>query len=144
MEHRVWIAVFAFIGASAPALGEEIIVISPADCARIVRHVPAPDVAYQPGIDINGNAVAPADLDGGTSLDLNGEDVAIDIAVPLRAFEGTVDDETKFTDEGGKIDRFDADAKVGTVTVRGGDVYFNDKLISSRELELLAAACRKN
>lgn len=142
MGHRVWIAALAFICASAPALGEEILVISPADCARIVRHVPAPDVAYQPGVDVNGNAVVDADLDDGTKLDLNGEDIAIDIAVPLRAFTGTVDDETKFTDAGGKIDRFDADAKVGTVTVRDGDVYFNDKLISSRELELLAAACR--
>ena len=41
------------------------VVISGQDCQRLVRHVPAPDVAYKPGIDVHGKAVAPADLPGG-------------------------------------------------------------------------------
>ena len=38
------------------------VVISTQDCHRLVQHVPAPDVAYKPGVDVHGKAVAPADL----------------------------------------------------------------------------------
>ena len=34
------------------------------DCANIVAYTPSDDVAYQPAVDVDGNAVAPADLDG--------------------------------------------------------------------------------
>ena len=40
------------------------VVISGQDCQRLVRHVPAPDVAYKPGVDVHGKPVAPADLPG--------------------------------------------------------------------------------
>ncbi len=143
MEHRIWIAALTLLFTAAPALGEEALVISPADCARLVEHVASADVAYQPGVDVNGNSVASADLNGDTRLDLNGEDIAIDIALPLRATEGTVDDVAAFEAAGGKIDNFDATGNVGVVTIRDGIVYFNDKAISSRENELLAAACRE-
>lgn len=31
-------------------------------CQILVEHQPAPDVAYQPGVDVNGNPVVPADV----------------------------------------------------------------------------------
>src|SRR3546814_2263921 len=34
------------------------------DCARLVPHVPAPDVEYRPGVDAAGRPVAPAALPG--------------------------------------------------------------------------------
>lgn len=40
------------------------IVITKLDCSRLIRHVPAADVAYQPGVDARGRAVAPADMPG--------------------------------------------------------------------------------
>ncbi|MGE5476940.1 MAG: hypothetical protein ACM3Q1_09820 [Bacteroidales bacterium] len=40
------------------------IVITKLDCSRLIRHVPAADVAYQPGMDAKGRAVAPADIPG--------------------------------------------------------------------------------
>lgn len=144
MRCRSWILAVTLLWVAEPSIGEESVVLSPADCARIVEYVPAPDVAYQPGIDVHGNSVVSADLDDGTRLDLNGEDVAVDIAVPLRAFEGTVDDLTTFEAAGGKIDRFNATGNVGVVTIRNGDVYFDGKLISSREKQLLAAACSES
>jgi DNA-binding SARP family transcriptional activator len=45
-------------------------------------------------------------------------------------------------DAGGVIDRFDATAHIGVVTVRDGSVYFNGQLVSPSERERLAAACR--
>ncbi len=132
------VAVFAAFAATAQGT----IVISEGDCARVVAHVPDADVAYQAGVDARGRAVAPADLDDGGRLDLDGSDVAVDIAIPLRAVPGIPGDETLFKAEGGKIDRFAADARVGTVTLRDGDVYFDGRRLTSRELELLAALCR--
>ncbi len=97
------LAVAAAPAATVPAAAE-LVVISRADCARVVAHEPAPDVAYRPGVDTRGRAVAPADLDDNVSLDLDADDIVVDIAVPLRAFAGTPGDETAFTDAGGKIE----------------------------------------
>src|SRR5690606_18300591 len=38
------------------------VTLSENDCARLARHYPDPGVAYQPGRDVRGKAVAPADL----------------------------------------------------------------------------------
>ena len=52
-------------GAHAWAQTEPIrIVITKVDCSRLVRHQPAPDVAYRPGVDARGRAVVPADIPG--------------------------------------------------------------------------------
>ena len=132
------VAVFAAFAATA----QESIVISAGDCARVVAHVPDADVAYEAGVDARGRAVAPADLDDGGRLDVDGTDVAVGIAIPLRAVPGIPGDETRCKAAGGKIHRFAADARVGTVTLSDGDVYFDDRRLTSRELELLAALCR--
>ena len=39
------------------------VTIKRADCAALVEHRPAPDVAYLPGVDGRGRAVVPADLE---------------------------------------------------------------------------------
>ena len=44
--------------------------VTAALCRRLVRHTPEPGVAYEPGVDVRGDPVAPADIDGG------GRDVA--------------------------------------------------------------------
>ena len=53
--------------AAPPAAAHEkaTVAITRADCARLVAHRPAPDVAYQPGVDVYGREVVPADLGGG-------------------------------------------------------------------------------
>jgi len=47
---------------SAPAGNRPVIDLSL--CQRLTRHVPAADVEYRPGVDVNGRPVAPADLPG--------------------------------------------------------------------------------
>lgn len=57
---------------TSPALAQEQenagqpvrIVITKVDCSRLIRHTPSADVAYQPGVDARGRAVAPADVPG--------------------------------------------------------------------------------
>ena len=59
--------VFAlFVGESAVLAST--ITVKASDCQRLVRHQPSADVAYQPGVDVNGNAVAPADLPGSVTI----------------------------------------------------------------------------
>lgn len=38
-------------------------------CLFLDQHTPRADVAYQPGVDVHGKAVVPADLNGGDVLD---------------------------------------------------------------------------
>jgi hypothetical protein len=42
--------------------------ITKRDCRRLLRHQPSGDVAYKPGVDARGKAVAPADLSGGFKM----------------------------------------------------------------------------
>ncbi len=125
----------------APLAAAETVTVTREDCARIARHVASADVAYQPGGDVNGNAVASADLDDEGRLDLAGGDITLNIGVPIIAFAGTVGDETKFINQGGKIGNFDATAGIGAVTLSGGVVHFNGRPLSSPKARRLAAAC---
>jgi hypothetical protein len=123
------VLVLTVVGWAAPAGAE--IAISRGDCQRLVRHEPAPDVAYQPGVDVHGRPVVPADLNGGSQIEL--PDV---IYIPI---EVLIQD--KFGIPANSV-LYDATALVGVVSVRGNQVYFEDKLLTDPEIAALEAACR--
>lgn len=51
------------------ALGQpRTVTVTREDCSRLVRHQPVADATYQPGVDVRGRKVAPADLDGGSPI----------------------------------------------------------------------------
>lgn len=115
---------------SAAATAE--IAISERDCRQlVVKHEPAPDVTYQPGVDVHGNAVAPADLNGGSQLKL--PDV---IYIPL---EVLIQD--KYGIPANSV-LYEAKAQVGIVAVRGDKVYYEDQLLNDPETVALEEACR--
>jgi hypothetical protein len=116
-------------GWAAPAGAE--VAISRRDCDRLVTHEPAPDVTYQPGVDVHGRPVAPADLGGGAQIEL--PDV---IYIPI---EVLIQD--KYGIPANSV-LYDATALVGVVSVRGNQVYFEDKLLSDPEVAALEEACR--
>jgi hypothetical protein len=113
----------------APASAE--IAISRRDCQRLVNHEPAPDVTYQPGVDVHGRPVVPADLGGGQQIQL--PDV---IYIPI---EVLVQD--KFGIPANSV-LYDATALVGVVSVRGNQVYFEDQPLTDPEIVALEEACR--
>ena len=113
----------------APASAE--IAISRRDCQRLVNHEPAPDVTYQPGVDVHGRPVVPADLGGGQQIQL--PDV---IYIPI---EVLVQD--KFGIPANSV-LYDATALVGVVYVRGNQVYFEDQPLTDPEIVALEEACR--
>jgi len=44
------------------------VIVDDGRCRVAERHVPDADVAYRPGVDVKGKAVAPADLGGGNNV----------------------------------------------------------------------------
>jgi hypothetical protein len=96
-----------------------------------VAHVPDAGVAYSPGVDVNGNAVAPADL----------PDSASPIAADNFPIFLTLDLKKRFrVPEAGKL--FKLQEVVGLIAVQGDKVFFNGQPIAPGEASLLAAACR--
>lgn len=107
------------------------VAITRRDCQYLVRHQPAPDVAYQPGVDVHGQAVAPADIGGGVQIKLPET-----IYIPI---------------EMGIGDRYhipansalwQATAEIGTVAVTGDQVTFNGQPLTADDNAALAALCR--
>lgn len=124
------IAVFLTALAWAAPAGAEV-AISRRDCERLVRHEPAPDVTYQPGVDVHGKPVVPADLNGGSQIEL--PDV---IYIPI---EVLVQD--KYGIPANSV-LYKATALVGVVSVQGNQVYFEDKPLTDPEITALEEACR--
>src|SRR5262245_64019893 len=115
---------------AVPASAE--VAISRQDCQRLVQHEPAPDVTYQPGVDVHGRPVVPADLNGGSQIEL--PDV---IYIPI---EVLIQD--RFHIPANPV-LFKATAEVGIAELRGNQVYYHDKLLSDPETAALEAACRE-
>ncbi len=124
--------------AAAPAAAHEkatvaiSVAITRADCARLVAHVPAPDVAYRPGVDVYGREVAPADLGGAPRIETP-ETILIDIEIDLQARFDIPMDPTQY----------DPDAELGWVAYRDGRVTFNGQPLQDQAQAELAARCQE-
>ncbi len=120
---------------AGPAAAQDgYLTISEGDCARLARHHPAGDVTYQPGRDVRGKPVVPADLDDGNSLILPGA-VVIPIEVDLFERFGIPAEETSF-----KGDIFIGEV---VVDVASGRAFFNGQPLQSEAEAELAARCQR-
>lgn len=97
-------------------------------CQRLVQHTAHADVTYQPGVDVNGNAVVPADLDS-VVQPIELPEV---IHVPI-----TVDQAQKLNLPNNVP--YKAEAMIGNVTVntKTGEVKFNGQTISPSQINVL-------
>ncbi len=121
------------VGAPARAHEEKPeVTITRADCARLIEHVPAPDVAYQPGVDAYGRAVTPADLTGGAQIQVP-ETLHIPIEIDL-------------------LDRFgipanpglyESDIPIGEVVYRNGRLTFEGQPLQDDAAAELSRRCQK-
>ncbi len=124
-------ATLAFASPSRAA--ESVVIISRGDCARLAVHQPAPDVAYQPGVDARGRPVAPADLPGSNPPIAMPDEIAIDITVEIQKRFGIPANSAFFKPE----------ARVGTIVVKpDGSATFNGQPLTSPESRALAALCQ--
>lgn len=123
------------LAAAFPAAAEEsFLTISEGDCARLARHYPADDVTFQPGRDVRGKPVAPADLNGGNALVMP-EAVVIPIEVDLFERYGIPANSANY-----KGDIFIGEV---VVDVASGRATFNGQPLQSEAEAELAARCQR-
>lgn len=135
MKRLVLLCVLLTFGGALPARAEApALSVDPAFCRQLTKHTPAPDVAYQPGRDVHGKPVAPADLDGGAQIALP-ESFAIPLTADLFKFLNL--DQGSFP--------FNAmprnDINLGTLTLRGDQVFYNGRPLSPAQQNELIALC---
>ena len=125
-------------GASATVKQEPLeqsptLVVTEEQCRQVVRHTPAADVTYQPGTDVYGRPVAPAEPDpAANAIELPKEfDIAIGVDVQSR--RGQAESPRPF----------EATLPVGNVTVKGDRFYFNGKEFGGEAALRLEQACRE-
>ena len=101
-------------------------------CRYLTKHRPAPDVAYQPGVDVNGNAVAPADLSGVPPARLP-EAITIDLSSKLSQWLPNAN----FPNN--KLG--DSDIEFGTIVLEGDKVTYNGQPLADPAQDELAVLC---
>jgi hypothetical protein len=129
---------------AAPAEQIESITVTADSCRRVTAHVPAPDVAYKPGVDVRGRAVAPADLGGGYP-DLMPEQITINLGVDLADRLGRARAKAAkqpATAANRPTLPYEGKVPLGTVTLKGNQLYWNDQPLAPQDEAALAAACR--
>jgi len=107
------------------------VAISRQDCQYLTRYQPSPDVNFQPGVDVHGRAVAPADIGGSQQLKLP-DTIYIPIEIDIgRRYHIPANSPL-----------WKATAEIGTVAVTGDQVTFNGQPLTSDDNAALAAMCR--
>ncbi|MBT3373524.1 MAG: hypothetical protein HOA08_17885 [Rhodospirillaceae bacterium] len=124
---------FAVAPVSAGVLKEKV-TVSKKDCRRMVRHRPAADVAYKPGVDVRGRPVKSANLDGDKQIDLPAV-----IAIPLHVPLGNLLKKGSST----PVDASEVGVGVVTVDRKTGEVMYEGKSLGNAETQQMVAACRK-
>lgn len=109
------------------------VTITEDDCTRLVEHVPADDVAYRAGVDVDGAAVTPADLGGGTNIPAPKE-IEIPIQLDLQAKMGVPANPGLYQTK---------DTTVGIAVWREGRVWYNGEPLGDPETARIAALCRE-
>jgi hypothetical protein len=104
------------------------LVMSSQICATLAGSTAGvPSADYQPGVDVNGNAVAPADLPATSSPSVDNFPIEIDQRLANR-----------FHLPPGASSK----AILGYVTVHGNQAYFNGQPLNADQTSALAEACR--
>ncbi|MFD2207298.1 hypothetical protein [Kiloniella antarctica] len=109
-----------------------IVKISREDCTRLIKHHPADDVTYVPGVTKRGKKVVPADL--------NAQPITLPdvIRIPI-----TVDLFERYNIPANKAN-FGAEAEIGVVEVyKNGRSFFNGQPLQSEEQRELAIKCQE-
>src|SRR6185295_8318674 len=133
LSRSIAIVALIVMASTTSRAAERTIAIARSDCELAVRYVAPPGVDYQPGVDVNGRPVVPADLDGDHRLQLP-DSIPVVITEDVR--------ERFHVSHHSPL--FDADAVLGIVELRLSDrrLTFNGVELSDPEANALAAMCR--
>jgi len=146
-RHVVPVAVAIFLICSAAGADQVTIsgdqsTVTKTDCRALATYRPAQGVEYQPGVDVNGHYVAPADLPGGFKYDLPAK-VEFDVKInPLTFAQRNASGQQataptgQFTNTAMSIGHVVVDTKTGAATLDG-------KPLGDANEAYLAELCRK-
>lgn len=140
--------VFSVLTASGAALADQVTVtggtvyVTKSDCAQLVAHHPAPGVAYQPGVDVHGKYVAPADLPGTDATGLVPGGIHFDITVNPMAYAGRSGSSTT-TGQAGKYPNTAAPVAHVDVDLASGEARLNGQPLTPAQDKALFEACHK-
>ncbi len=137
---RKCVVLVAGFAALAPVVGRgETITVTAETCAALATYEPAPDVEYQPGVDVNGAPVAPADLGGTPRIEVP-RDISVSITVELAHVLGI----PAFPDPAHpQNDIYKPEAAIGIVTYKDGKFAFNGQPLQSDAEAALAKLCQQ-
>jgi hypothetical protein len=123
----------AAIGITVCQAAERTIAVARSDCRLAIEQVAAPGVEYQPGIDVHGAPVAPADVEE--------PDVVLPDVIPISISADLVDQFQLPPDS----PLLNVDAGIGIVEFQlsSGRLYFNGIELSETDEQALAASCRE-
>ena len=128
------LAALLLVSATSAATAQITVEITEQDCSQLVQHVASADVAFKPGVDVRGNAVVPADLNGPQQIpapDVITFPLTLDLADRLGISLG---------------DGVDILARpvIGDVAITSdGRVFFNGQPLTSDDQFVLAQKCQR-
>lgn len=107
--------------------------VSLEDCRRLVQHQARNDVAYQPGVDVNGNPVVPADIEPILGQIQPPDEVVIDFGVDLAGRYGI---------SGSGLHTATADILTVNYDMALGTLTVNGKPLLKDDARAIAKACK--
>ncbi len=108
---------------------------TPAFCNALVKHTPDADLAYQSGVDAEGNSVTPADLPGAPQMKIP-DKINIPLTLNLAKALNLNTSSYPYNQLGQGTE-----AQLGMLTVDGDKVLFNGQPISDEQQDKLAVLC---
>jgi hypothetical protein len=140
-RHSLPILLLPLCLAALPAAAETVgvtgspVYVTRDDCRAVVQHRPAPGVEYQPGVDVHGKYVAPADLPGSQMPGLVPDRIQFDIK--LNPLVGLPAGQTqKYANTALPVAHVEVDMKTG-------EARLNGQPLNGEQNQALLEACRK-
>ncbi len=124
---------FACVGITVCQAAERTIAMARSDCRLAIEHVAAYGVDYQPGVDVHGDPVAPANVEE--------QDVVLPDVIPISISTDLREQFLLPADS----PLLNVDAGIGIVEFQlsSGRLYFNGIELSEADEQALAASCRE-
>jgi len=122
------LAAFSSVALADPEDGT--VRLTRADCRYVMRHHPAADVEYKPGVDVYGREVAPADVGGG--IDYGAERFTLNLTFDVFEAYGITP----------PIAGGEGNVGIGTLRFDGNKVWFNGQRLNDSEADGLVVLCR--
>jgi hypothetical protein len=124
--------------ADAVGVSGESVYVTKSDCMALVRHHPSVSATYQPGTDVHGKYVAPADLPGSNTAIALPDKVQFDLKInPMNYAQGGQNAANgKYTNTALPVAHI-------TVDLKSGETLLDGKPLDGGQDQYVLEACRK-